>query len=156
MKLQQLKEVGIGLGLVILQIVFFRHLQIYTMQANIVLIFLLWYMARRNRTAAILLAALLGFIQDALLDQWGLNMFSNTLAVFIMYTWVPEDSEGQFKIPQVLTLVFITALIHNLFFIGLSSVVQRYTTELLFWRYWLGNAVYTALVAGIIQVFRMK
>ncbi len=156
MNAQKLKEAGIGLAVVILQVVFFRHLQIYSMQPQMVLVFLLWYMTRRNRTAAILMAGVLGFAQDALLDQWGLNMFSKVLTVFILFRWIPDEPEGRVKLPQVVTLVFAAALMHNLVFIALSSAVQSYTAELLFWRHWLGNSIYTTVAAGIIQLFRVE
>lgn len=156
MNAQKLREIGFGFVAVILQIVFFRHLQIYTMQANIILVFLLWYMTRRNRTAAILLAAALGLTQDAILGTWGLNMFSYTLTVFIMHRWVPDDTEGYIQLPQVATVVFMSALFHNIFLLGLSSIVERYTAELLFWRHWIGNAAYTTITAGIIQLFRIE
>lgn len=156
MDLQKLKEVGIGLGVVILQVVFFRHLQIFGIRPDLILVFLLWYMFRRNRTAAVLMAAGLGFLQDALLAQWGLNMFSKTIAVFIMYNWVPEELPTRFQIKQVLTLIFIIALIHNTFFIALSSLAHAYTAELMIWKFWIGNTVYTTLAAVIIQFFRVE
>ncbi len=156
MNLEKFKEAGIGLGIVILQVIFFRHLLIFGMLPDMVLIFLLWYMFKRNRTAAILMAAVLGFAQDALLDQWGLNMFSKTLTVFLIYRWVPDESLGRFQMPQVLILIFVAALIHNIFFVGLSATVQTYTAELIFWRFWIGNAIYTTIAAGIIQLFRVE
>ncbi len=156
MNLEKLKEAGIGLGVVVLQVIFFRHLQIFSMQPDMVLVFLLWFTAKRSRTAAILTAAALGFAQDALLDLWGLNMFSKTLTVFILYGWIPEEPPGRSQLPQVLTFVLIGALLHNLFFVSLSATVSTYTTELFFWKHWIGNSIYTTVAAGIIQLFRTE
>lgn len=154
MNLQKIKEAGIGIAAVVLQVVFVRHLQVFSMQADAVLLFLLWYMSKRDRTAALLMAAILGFAQDALLDLWGLNMFSKTLTTFIIYRWIPEETGGSLNLVRVLTLIFAAALIHNLIFVALSSLVHTYTAELLFWRHWIGNSIYTTVVAGIIQLFR--
>lgn len=156
MNVDKLKEIGIGLMVVALQIIFFRHLQVFSMQPDMVLVFLLWYMMRRNRTAVILMAGLLGFTQDALLDQWGLNMFAKTVTVFILYRWVPGESAGRLQIPQVLTFVFIAALVHNIFFVALGSAVQIYSTGYSFWKAWLGNSLYTTLAASIVQLFRVE
>lgn len=156
MNIEKLKEIGIGLVVVVLQVIFFRHLKIYSMQPDIVLVFLLWYMTKRNRTAAILMAALLGFSQDALLDLWGLNMFSKTLTVFILYFWIPQEKSSHPQLPQLITFVFIAALVHNIFFIALSSMVQIYTIEPSFWKVWLGNGMYTTLIACIIRLFRVE
>lgn len=156
MSLTKLKEIGIGLAVVLLQVIFFRHLDIYSMHPDVVLIFLVWYMTKRNRTAALLMAALLGFTQDALLGLWGLNMFSKTLMVFILYNWIPNEPAGKSQLPRVMIFVFIGGFIQNLFLIALSSTVEVYTAELLFWRNWLGNSIYTSVTAGIIQLFRIR
>lgn len=155
MNAQKLKEIGIALITLILQVIFFRHLQVFGMRPQVILIVILWYMARRTRTAAILLAAGLGLAQDALLDQWGLNMFSKTLTVFILYNWVPERSETQFQFPRIILTVFAATLLHNIFVLGLSSMSQLYSTEYFFWKIWIGNSIYTTVVAGIIQLFRV-
>lgn len=150
----RLKDFGMGLGFVVLQVVLFRHLKIYDMQADLVLIFLLWYMMSRDRTTAIIMAAVLGFTQDALLDLWGLNMFSKIFMTFAGYNFLPENSEIRRILGQVFIIVLIASFIHNLIFLGLSSVVENYSAEFLFWRQLIGNSIYTALVASFIQLFR--
>lgn len=149
-----LRDFGLGLGFVILQIILFRHLKVYEMQADLVLVFLVWYMMRRDRTSAIIMAATLGFIQDATLDLWGLNMFSKTFIAFVGYSFLPKNSDTRLVLGQVFAIIGIVALVHNLIFLGLSSVVQNYSAEFLFWRQLLGNSIYTALVGSFIQLFR--
>lgn len=151
---ERLKDFGLGLGFVALQVVLFRHLRVYEMQADLVLIFLIWFMMRRDRTSAIIMAAVLGFIQDAVLDLWGLNMFSKTFIAFAGYNFLPDYSEIHRVLGQIFITVLITALVHNLVFLGLSSVVEIYSAEFLFWRLLAGNSIYTALVATFIQLFR--
>lgn len=154
MNLERLKDFGVGLGFVGLQIVMFRHLKIWDMQPDLVLIYLLWLITMRDRTWCLLMAAGLGFLQDALLDLWGLNMFAKTLMTFAVYNFIPKSKEMRLLIGQIFLTVFFAALFHNIIFLGLSVSVEHYSAELLFWQQWLGNAVYTTLVAGFIQLFR--
>lgn len=154
MNLKQLKDFGIGLGFIALQIVLFRHLKIYEMQADIVLIFLIWYMTRRDRTTAIIMAAVLGFFQDALLDLWGLNMFSKTLIIFSVYNIIPKTKEIRLLLGQVFITILLIALAHNFVYLGLNSIVEQYAAELMFWRQLIGNSIYTAIVGSFIYLFR--
>lgn len=152
----RLKNIGLGILFLVVQIVIFRHLKIYQIQPDLVLIFLIWYAARQNRTSAIVMAAGLGFLQDALLDLWGLHMFSKTLLVFLSFNFIPKNKSKNLLIGQVFLIIFIAALIHNLIFLGLNSVIINYTGETYFWRYLLGNSLYTAFVAGVIYLFQSK
>jgi rod shape-determining protein MreD len=147
-------DIGLGIVSVILQVVFFRHLMLFGMYPDVVLIFLLWYMKKRTRTAAILMAFFTGFLQDALLDLWGLNLISKILLVFFAQPFIAENMQGRSEILRILSVVFMAAVVHNLIFLLLSFVIKEYSAELLFWRHWLGNAAFTAIIAGIIQLFR--
>lgn len=154
MNVDRLKDFGIGLGFVALQIVLFRHLKIFEMQADIVLVFLIWYMTQRDRTTAIIMAGLLGFFQDALLDLWGLNMFSKTLIVFSAYNIIPKTKEIRLLLGQVFLTIVLISLAHNLVYLGLNSVIEQYAAELMFWRQLAGNSIYTAIVGSFIYLFR--
>jgi rod shape-determining protein MreD len=147
-------DIALGIVFVILQVVFFRHLMLFGMYPDVVLIFLLWYMKGRTRTAAVLMAFFTGFLQDALLDLWGLNLISKILLAFFAQPFIDENMQGRNEIPRVITVVFLAAVIHNLIFLLLSFAVKEYSAELLFWRHWLGNAVFTAIIAGILQFFK--
>lgn len=152
----KIKDFGIGLGFLALQLLLFRHLKIYGMQPDLVLIFLLWFTARTGRTSAIAMAAILGFMQDAMLDLWGLNMFAKVLLVFVGYNFLPKKSDVRLVLGQVFLVALVAALTHNLIFIGLSSIMQNYSAEYSFWQQWIGNSIYTACLAGFIQLFRTK
>lgn len=156
MNTEHLKKYGVGLGFILLQVTLFRHLKIYNIQPDVVIIFLLWYTMRQNRTAAILMAAVLGFMQDALLDLWGLHMFSKTLLVFSVYNFIPRNPNLRLITAQVFITVFTATLFHNLIFLGLNYTVENYSAEFLFWSQWLGNSLYTALIASFLHLFRTK
>ncbi|MDZ7658442.1 rod shape-determining protein MreD [Fodinibius sp.] len=151
---ERFKNFGIGLAFLLIQVMLFRHLKIMQVQPDLLLIFLVWYMARKDRTAALLMAAGLGFLQDAMLDLWGLNMFSKTLLVFMSYNFIPRGSKKQLLIGQVFLTIAIAALIHNLIFLGLNIAIESYTGEQYFWRHLIGSSLYTAFVASFIQLFR--
>jgi rod shape-determining protein MreD len=154
MNLKRIKEFAIGLGFVALQIVLFRHLKIFEMQADIVLIYILWYMTQQDRLMAIIMAATLGLCQDAILDLWGLNMFSKTLIAFAAYNIIPKRKEIRLLLGQVFLTILLLALAHNLVYLGLNSVMEQYTAELMFWRQFIGNSIYTAVVGSFIYLFR--
>lgn len=153
---ERIKHIGLGIVFLLMQIVLFRHLKIFQMQPDLVLIFLVWYMARQDRTSALLMAAGLGFLQDALLDLWGLNMFSKTLLIFMSYNFIPRGTKKRLLVGQVFLTILITGLLHNLIFLGLNGLIQNYTAEFFFWRHLIGNSIYTAVVASFIQLFRTK
>ena len=154
MNTERLKDFAVGLGFLALQIVFFRHLKVFSMEPDVVLVFLIWYITQRDRTSAILMAAVLGFLQDAMLDLWGLNLFCKTLTIFITYNFIPKSKETQLLLGQVFVTIGVTALIHNLIFVGLSSAVELYSAELIFWKQWIGNSIYTAIAGSFIHLFR--
>lgn len=154
MRSERLKDFLIGLGFVAVQLVMFRHLKIFQTQPDLVLIYILWIMARRDRTNTILIAASLGFVQDALLDLWGLNMFAKTVIAFGAYNYIPKSSDIRLLLGQIFLLVLIVSLVHNLIFLALNGLVAGYSGELLFWRKWIGNSLYTATIASVIYLFR--
>lgn len=151
-----LKYLGAGLVFLLLQIILFRHLSIFYAQPDIILIFLVWFMSNKNRTAALLMAALLGFLQDFFLDLWGLHMFTKTLLVYISHRFIPKAPKTNLSIGPVFLTILLAALLHNLIFLGLNMIVQNYTAETLFWHHILGSSVYSATVASVIYLFRTK
>lgn len=153
---ERFKNIAIGLGFLLVQVVLFRHLKIYHVQPDLVLIFVVWFMARNSRTEALIMAAAFGFMQDALLDLWGLNMFSKTLLTFISYNFLPKGLKSRMLVGQVFLTILIASLLHNLIFLGLNGLIQNYSAEVFFWRHLLGSSLYTAVVASFIQLFRTK
>lgn len=156
MNVENARSFAYGLAFVAIQVILFRHLKIFGVQPDLVLIFVLWYMTRKDRTSAIIMAAVLGFTQDAMLDLWGLNMFSKVLTAFVGFRFIPKEGNAALSIIQVTIVVFIASLIHNLIFLGLNVVVEIYAAEMLFWRQWIGSAIYTSILAGFVHIFRTR
>ena len=150
---QNLRDFAVGIGFIVLQIMLFRHLKFYGMQADVVLVYALWIIATRERTTALILVALVSFLQDALLDLWGLHMFAKTLMTFIIYNFVPRLGDTRLLIGQIFLTVLIAALIHNIIFLTVGGLIESYSTDVYFWRQWFGNALYTGLAGSIIYLF---
>lgn len=141
-----------GAGFVFLQIVIFRHLSIYGAEPDVVLLFLLWLTSKRDRTSCLLFAAGLGLFQDAMLDLWGLHMFSKTLLIMLIYNFLPRHAETRLSIWQVFLTVFIASLLHYLIFMTLGLLVETYATDAYFYTYWIGNSIYTAVAGSMIYL----
>ncbi len=156
MNLEKLKKLLLGFLFILVQILLFRHLELFGLQPDIVLLYLLWLIMREDRTSAILMAAALGFVQDALLDIWGLNMFAKTAITFFAYRFIPKTDDYQLLIWQAFLLIFIVALFHNIILVGLSFFIEIYTGEYSFWRIVVGNTFYTSILGIILYLFRSR
>lgn len=144
----------IGFGLLAIQIVLLRHLKIFNAEPDLVLIYLLWLCPKKQRTETLLLAAMLGFLQDALLDLWGMNMFSKVLLIFLVHGFLGNLSEKRFIFWQIFIIVFIAAIIHNTIFWAVGLFSEAIATEYLFWNLILGSSAFTALIAGFLHLVR--
>lgn len=154
MSTQFLKDLGIGLIFVISEVLFFQHLSILGTTADPILFYLLWLTARYERTQMLFMAATLGLLQDAFFDLWGLNMFSKTLLIFIIFNFVKRRSENQLILWQIFLVILLTAIIHNIIFVGLSSFFDAYANEHAIFLIITGNAIYTALVGALVYIFK--
>lgn len=152
-RISNIRLVLIGLGFVTLQVVLLRHLQIFDAEPDLILIFLLWLCKSKSRTTVLLFAALLGFMQDALLDLWGIHLFSKTLMVFILHPTLNRISKNKFIFWQVLIIVFASALIHNIAFFGVTLFAELYSSggAQLVIRLLL-SAIYTAFLGAFLQL----
>ncbi len=133
----------------IMHITMFRHLDVWGLEINIILLFVLWLCARRPRTYALCVTAGTALIMDILADTWGVQMFSMTLLVMLVHRLVEQQAENKLQTGQVFMLIFTLALGYNLAYLLTAAFAGIYDTDLLFLKYWIGNSVYTAM-AGII------
>lgn len=148
-----IRLVLIGLGFVVLQVVLLRHLQIFGAEPDLILVFLLWLCISKSRTTVLLFAAYLGFTQDALLDLWGIHLFSKTFMVFILHPTLNRISKNKFIFWQVLIIIFVSAFIHNTVFFGVTLFSELYSsggTQLAVRL--LISSLYTALLGAFLQL----
>jgi hypothetical protein len=100
------------------------------------------------------MAAGLGFLMDALLDTWGLNMFAKTLTIFASYNFVPRISDIRLLTGQIFLTIALAGILHQLVFLVLAHFINGYAADLYFFRQWLGNAFYTAVIGSMMYIFK--
>lgn len=143
-----------GLGIVAIQIVLLRHLQIYGGESDLVLLFLLWLCVKKSRTECLLYAASLGLMQDAMTDLWGLHMFSKTLLVFILYGYLNRIAQNKFILWQVFLVILMAAFIHNVIFFGVSLFSDLFASGFVAWSLLGVSTLFTAVLGSFLHLVR--
>jgi len=133
----------------LMQIMLFRHLDIWGLQADIIFLFLLWICTTRPRTYALGIAAITALSLDILTDTWGVHLFSKTLLVIGAHRLISQQAENKLQIGQTFALILSVAIGYYFIFLLISAFAGIYDTNLMFIKYWVGNSVYTALVGVI-------
>ena len=154
MNARVVKDFLIGLFFILLEVMIFQHLSFFGSTPDPLLIYLLWLALKYDRFQIVIFAASLGFIQDALFDFWGLNMFSKTLLFFMFYRLLNRFSENRLLIWQICILIFMASLFHNLIFLGLSTFSDIYTAGLIPIIFMVGNSLYTAILGALLFIFK--
>lgn len=149
-----IKDFLLGLFFIFLEVVIFQHLTFFGINPDPLLIYLLWLSLKYDRFNIIIFAAVLGFVQDALFDYWGLNMFSKTLLFFMFYKLLNRFSNKRLLIWQVAVIIFGVSLIHNIFFLGLSNFSNVYATGSVPILFLFGNSLYTAVLGSMLFIFK--
>lgn len=153
MRGELVRDILWGFVFLLLQLVVFRHLSIFGMQIDAVLIYCLFQVNRRNRATSILTCAFFGLMQDAFLDLWGLNLFSKTLTAYVLTFFVRATEEVRMPTIQVFLAVFLACILHNLAFLGVAYFSENYAVQVLFWQHLLGSSLYTSVVATLLHLF---
>lgn len=154
MRNELIRDIFWGLVMLFIQLALFRHLQIFGIQADLVLIYCLYQINKRSRTSALLLCASFGLLQDAFLDLWGMNLFSKTLTAYILSYIIRTTEEVRMPAIQVFASVLVSSFLHNLIFLLLAYFSESYSASVIFWRLLLGSSIYTAMVATLLQLFK--
>lgn len=142
-----------GFFFLLLQLALFRHLSMFGMQIDAVLIYCLYQVNRREHTTAILTCAFFGLMQDAFLDLWGLNLFSKTLTAYILTYFVRATEEVRMPTIQVFLAVLLATILHNLIFLGVAYFSEGHAIQVVFWQHLIGSSLYTAVVATLLHLF---
>lgn len=153
MRGELMRNIVLGFLFILLQVAVFRHLSIFGMQIDVVLIYCLFQVNRRSRTAAILICAFFGLMQDAFLDLWGLHLFSKTLTAYILTFFVRTTDEVRMLTIQVFLTVLLATIIHNFIFLGVAYFSESHAVQVLFWQHLFGSSIYTAIVATLLYIF---
>lgn len=146
----------IGVAAVFIQVVLLRHLTIFNAQSDLVLVFVLWLCTKKEKTEVILLTAFIAFLQDALIDLWGLNLFSKVLTVFILHNFLNRTSENQFLIWQIFLIILGASFLHNLFFYLVSSLSGVFASEYVVLSILVVSTIFTAVLGSFLHLVRSR
>lgn len=141
--------------MVAIQFVLLRHLTILGAESDIVLLFLLWLCIQRSKTDCLIYAGLLGLLQDALMDLWGLHMFSKTLLVFFLHDFLNRISENRFIIWQIFLIILVASFLHNLIFFAVSSFAEVFATGHIAFSLLVISSVFTAVIGSFLYLVRV-
>ncbi len=144
----------IGLGLLLVQVVLLRHFEIYGAKSDIMLLYVLWLCTKKPKTACLLLAGIFGFLQDAITDLWGLNMFSKTLLIFIIHGYLSRISDRGLLFWQIFLITLIAASFHNLIFFALSTFSDIYASGHVFMSIVVVSSIFTAVLGSFLHLVR--
>lgn len=149
------RDILIGFLFLVIQLIIFRHLSLLGATADLILLFILWLSSNQpSRVYALLFAAALGFIQDAFLDIWGMNMFAKVLVSLVSFNYLQRMMENKAFISQIALSIFICSFIHNLVFLGIGALATDYNIGINFWQLSVGNSIYTAISGTLIYLFK--
>lgn len=151
---ESLKDLLTGLAFLAVQIILFRHLQIYHAESDLILIYLLWLCTKKKRTEAVIYTAFFGFLQDSMTDLWGLNMFSKTLLIFLIHNYLNKISENRLILWQIFLIILAATFLHNLILITLSTFVELYASSLIAWSMLSVGSIYTAVIGSFLYLVR--
>lgn len=149
-----IKHIGVGILFILSQLLLFQYLDLFGATVDALLIFLIWLMLKYDRTATLIFAASLAFLQDAFFDTWGINMFTKVLAVFIAHRFVSRNSSVKLLSWQVFAAVFIISIVHNLIYLGFSSFLDVYTLGYSPIILLLGNSLYTSIIGTVLFILK--
>lgn len=154
MSKELVKDILLG-GLIILsQLLLFRYLKVFGAEADLVLIYLVWIVATRDRFTAIVHAAIMGFALDFFMDTWGLHLIAKTLTIFIVYNLIPKFTDTKLPTWQIFAVILAISFLHNIFFVGIAQFGQIFRVDSYVWIILLGNSFYTALTGSFLYLFK--
>lgn len=146
----------LGIATVFIQVVLLRHLTIIDAQSDLVLIFVLWLCTKKDKTEVLLLTAVVAFLQDALVDLWGLNLFSKVLTVFVLHNFLNKTSENRFLFWQIFLIVLGASFLHNLFFYIVSSLSGVFASEFVVLSILVVSTIFTAVLGSFLHLVRSR
>lgn len=154
MSTETYRDIIIGSSFILAEVLIFQHLSFFGATPDPLLIFVLWIAMKYDRVKLILVVAGLSFVQDALFDFWGLNMFSKTLLCFMIFNFINRRKESRLLLGQIFIVIFIASIIHNLIFLGLATFIEAYASGFSPIIFVLLNSLYTALLGSMLFIFK--
>ncbi|CAN5545271.1 rod shape-determining protein MreD [soil metagenome] len=152
-----IRQVGVGLVVVLLQWLIFGRLKLWGAFPDIVLLYVAYIAIRYGRLPGAAAGFFTGFLMDAINQTWGLHMLVKTIMGFVVGLFRSEQGETLRLNPiQAAVGALVVALVHNGVFVILLALDEGMRTPMLITALWLGSALYTAVVAMLGTLIRSR
>ena len=143
-----------GLLCVLVQWLILGRLELWGAYPDIVLLYIAWLAFTHGKRFGALAGFLLGFLMDAVYDTWGIQMFVKTLLGFMVGLFQLNERDSILIRPDQAFLVgLFISLLHNGLLVALVVLDSGARNPFFILSFWIGAAVYTAVVANIISRF---
>ena len=144
----------IGLFCVLMQWLILGRLDLWGAYPDIVLLYIAWLAFNRGKRYGAVVGFILGFLMDALYHTWGIQMFVKTLLGFMVGLFQLNDRDSVLIRPeQAFVVGLFISLLHNGLLVALVSLDSGTRNLGFIASFWLGAALYTAVVANIFARF---
>lgn len=147
----QLRDALIGFLLLLLQFLIFQHLPILGGRPDLLLVYIIWITTRYSKVQTLIITFISSFILDAMLDLWGLHMFSNTLLVLAGYELIQNLSVRRLIYWQVFLLLSVIGLVKYSAFLALAGVANAYQVPSFTIGVLMAGTLYTALLGSLLD-----
>lgn len=147
----QVRDGLIGLLLLLMQFLIFQHLPIAGSRPDLLLIYLFWITTRYSKVQSLIISFISSFILDAMLDLWGLHMFSNTVLILAGFELIQNFSGRKLMFWQVFLLLTVTGLIKYTIFLALAGVANAYQVPSFTITMIVIGTLYTALIGSLLE-----
>lgn len=147
----QVRDALIGLVMLLVQLLIFQHLPILGSRPDLMLVYLIWISTRTTKLQTLIVVFISSFLLDAILDLWGLHMFSNTLLFLLGFEVIQNFSGRRFIFWQVFLLLSAIALVKVTIFLLLAGIASVYTVPTFTLSTVVTGAFYTALIGALLD-----
>ena len=152
-----LRQVLIGLGVVLLQWLVVGRLRLWGVAPDLVLIYVTYQALTHGRLTGTVSGFLTGLAQDLLTNPTtlGLHALIKTLLGFAIGMF-RSDQGSQLRVGPIQAFLgtLMVAIVHNGLMVIALALDESTRTPFLLFGVWLGGALYTALLALVISLFR--
>lgn len=151
------RQVLLGLGVVLLQWLVVGRLRLWGVAPDLVLIYVTYQALTHGRLTGTVSGFATGFAQDLLTNPTtlGLHALVKTLLGFVIGLF-RSDQGSQLRVNPVQAFLgmLMVAIVHNGLMVIAIALEESTRTPYLVFGLWLGGALYTALLALVISLFR--
>lgn len=143
-----LRNILIGIGVLLVQWLVVGRLQLWGAYADIVLILLTIQSLRYGRLIGSISGFVMGLGLDMLYGTWGIQMFVKTLVGFLIGLFTSNERSSTYFTPsQAFIGMLVISLLHNGLVVVFHALVSGTRNLFMIFALWIGSSIYTAIFA---------